>query len=92
MCVCVCVCMINKNYNPSLNSYLLSLAKMWEKAGRIKRPVRNELTANSLFFYSFNHVRYLRNTWCLNIYGTHLTANNSNNNVEFSFISDLKIV
>ena len=30
---------------------------------------------------------------CLNIYGTHVTANNStNNNVVFFFVSDLKIV
>ena len=42
--------------------------------------------------------RYLlirrRNTECLNIHGTHVTANNSTNNniVFFFFVSDLKIV
>ena len=29
---------------------------------------------------------------CLNIHGTHVTANNSTNNNVFFFVSDLKIV
>ena len=33
------------------------------------------------------------NTICPNIHGTHVTTNNStNNNVEFFFVSDFKIV
>ena len=35
----------------------------------------------------------LFNIWCLNIHGTHVTANNStNDNVVFLFVSDFKIV
>ena len=32
------------------------------------------------------------NTGCLNIHGTHVTANNSTNNNVFFFVSDLKIL
>ena len=46
-------------------------------------------------YNSFNKAKIgtrQKTIWCLNIYGTYVTANNSaNNNVVFFFVSDLKI-
>ena len=49
------------------------------------------------YIYTQTHTRLHLYTYaftgCLKTHGTHVTANNStNNNVEFIFVSDLKIV
>ena len=47
----------------------------------------------NIFFKSVNFFSKVHDVECLNIYGTHVTVNDStNNNVEFFFVSDLKIV
>ena len=57
------------------------------------KNVRGKYEFPMTYIFSFGWLEIFSNIGCLNIHGTHVTANNSTiNNVVSSFISDLKVV